>query len=561
MTIKVLQPDLVLKIAAGEVIERPASVVKELIENSLDAGASQVTVEVDGGGIRSIKVMDDGTGIQKDDVELAFYRYATSKISNLADLESISSLGFRGEALPSIAAVAEVELSTKTSSDSIGSYVKMQNGELFRHEDISRPSGTTVTVNHLFRYLPARLKFLKSVNTENSHITHVVSQYALAFPEVKFSLLLDKRLSVRTVGDGELRGVVNQIFGFEIAEKMLEMLGENMNVKVNGLVSPPSFTRYDRSSLSFFVNRRWVHSPLLVKAIEQAYHGLLMVGRHPLAVVQLTIPPNQIDVNVHPAKAQIKFLDEQAIFANINRTVGEALRNAPIAKTNTQFSSAISWLQESPLEVKERAPTFEGLSSAGNASCGNFPALRLLGQVANTYIVAEGPDGLYIIDQHAAHERIRFDIILEQWTKQQVEVQGLLQPMNIELSPREEEMWRDNQVILLQFGFIVESFSDRHYLIRSVPALVANENMHEVIADLLNSLSSRGSSTPWEEKVAQSLSCHGAIKAGQQLSSEEMRELINQLEQSKQPRTCPHGRPIMVQMSLFQLEKEFGRRA
>ncbi len=560
MFIKLLKPELVSKIAAGEVIERPASVVKELIENSLDAGASQVAVEIDGGGIRSIKVIDDGNGIQKDDVELAFCRYATSKIANLADLETISSLGFRGEALHSIAAVAEVELSTKTSTDSIGSYVNLHKGELLHQENISRPCGTTVTVHHLFRYLPARLKFLKSVNTENSHTAHVVSQYALAFPEVKFNLLLDNRLSVRTTGDGELRGVVNHVFGFEIAEKMLDVLGEGINIKVNGLVSPPSFTRSDRSFLSFFVNRRWVRSPLLIKAVEQAYHGLLMVGRHPLAIIRLEMPPEEIDVNVHPTKSQVKFHDEQAIFASVKKAVGEVLKSTPIAKANTQFSSAISWSLQHPMEVREGTPAFEGFSTVGNAFSVNLPALRVLGQVAKTYIVAEGPDGLYIIDQHAAHERIRFDRILEQWAKQQVEVQGLLQSMTIELTPGEEETWRGNQAILLQFGFAIESFGDRHYLLRAVPALVANENMHEVIADVLDTLTRRGSSTPWEEKIAQSLSCHGAIKAGQQLSSEEMRELINQLEQTKQPRTCPHGRPIMVHMNLLQLEKEFGRR-
>jgi len=560
MTIKVLKPELISKIAAGEVIERPASVVKELIENSLDAGASQITIEIDDGGIKSIKVIDDGNGIQKDDVELAFCRYATSKISNLTDLDTISSLGFRGEALPSIAAVAEVELSTKTPSDIVGSFVNMQRGELLRQEDISRPSGTTVTVHNLFRYLPARLKFLKSVNTENSHISHIVSQYALSFPEVKFSLLLDKRSSIRTAGDGVLRGVVNQILGFEIAEKMLEISKENINIKVTGLVSPHSLTRSDRSFLSFFANRRWVHSPLLIRAVEQAYHGLLMVGRHPLAIIRLTIPPEEIDVNVHPTKAQIKFHDERAIFASVKKAVDEVMMSAPIAKINAQFPSAISWPQQRPLEVKERVPVFEGFSDVGNTSSVNLPALRVLGQVDNTYIVAEGPDGLYIIDQHAAHERIRFDRILEQWAKHQVEIQGLLQPITIELSPREEEIWRGNQEILLKFGFTVESFGDRYYMLRAVPALVANENMHEVIAELLDTLSSKGDATPWEEKIAQSLSCHGAIKAGQQLSNEEIRGLINQLEQSKQPRTCPHGRPVIVHMSLFQLEKEFGRK-
>ena len=561
MSIKVLTPDLVSKIAAGEVIERPASVVKELIENSLDAEASQISVEIQGGGIRSIKIVDNGLGIPSTEAELAFCRYATSKIANLADLENIASLGFRGEALPSIAAVAEIELSTKNSLDDVGSYLHLRGNEALHKEAISRPSGTTVIVRRLFRYFPARLKFLKSINTENSHIAHIVGQYAMAFPEVKFSLLMDKRPSMQTVGDGDLRGVISQIYGFKIAQEMLIISKSSMDIKVDGLLSPPSLTRSDYNYLSFFINRRWVRSPLLVKAVEQAYHGLLMVGRHPLVVMKLSLPPDEIDVNVHPTKAQVKFHDEQTVFSSMKKAVEEVLQSTSIARANIQFPSTGSWSQQRPLSVRESEPVFEGFSSIDNTNPATLPALRVLGQVANTYVIAEGPDGLYIIDQHAAHERVRFDRILEQWAKQKVEVQGLLQPITIELSPKEEETWRGNEGILSRFGFYVESFGDRNYLLRAMPVLIANENIREVLTDLLDTLSRRDDSIPWEEKIAQSLSCHGAIRAGQQLSNEEMRELISQLEQSKQPRSCPHGRPTIIHMSLLQFEKEFGRRA
>jgi len=552
---------MVSKIAAGEVIERPASVVKELIENSLDAEANQISVEIQGGGIRSIKVVDNGLGIPSNEAELAFCRYATSKIANLADLENIASLGFRGEALPSIAAVAEIELSTKNSLDDVGIYLHLRGNEALHKEAISRPPGTTVIVRRLFRYFPARLKFLKSINTENSHIAHIVGQYAMAFPEVKFSLLLDKRPSMQTVGDGDLRGVVSQIYGFKIAQEMLTLPKSGVDIKVDGLLSPPSLTRSDYNYLSFFINRRWVRSPLLVKAVEQAYHGLLMVGRHPLVVMKLSLPPDEIDVNVHPTKAQVKFHDEQTIFSSVKKAVEEVLRSTSIARTNIQFPSTGSWSQQRPLSVRESEPVFEGFSSIDNTNLATLPALRVLGQVANTYVIAEGPDGLYIIDQHAAHERVRFDRILEQWAKQKVEVQGLLQPITIELSPKEEETWRGNEGILSRFGFYVESFGDRNYLLRAMPMLIANENIREVLTDLFGTLSCRDDSIPWEEKIAQSLSCHGAIRAGQQLSNEEMRELISQLEQSKQPRSCPHGRPTIIHMSLLQFEKEFGRRA
>ena len=560
MAIKVLTPDMVSKIAAGEVIERPSSVVKELIENSLDAEASRISIEIQGGGIRLIKVVDNGLGIPSTEAVLAFCRYATSKIANLADLENIASLGFRGEALPSIAAVAEVELSTKSSLDDVGSHLHLRGNEELRKEDISRPPGTTVIVHRLFRYFPARLKFLKSINTENSHIAHIVGQYAMAFPEVKFSLLMDKRPSMQTVGDGDLRGVVSQIYGFKIAQEMLILPKSGVDIKVEGLLSPPSLTRSDYNYFSFFINRRWVRSPLLVKAVEQAYHGLLMVGRHPLVVMKLSLSPDEIDVNVHPTKAQVKFHYEQSIFTSVKKAVEEVLRSTSIARTNIQFHSAGSWSQQRSLSIRESEPVFEGFSSIDNTNSATLPALRVLGQMANTYVIAEGPDGLYIIDQHAAHERVRFDRILEQWAKQKVEVQGLLQPITIELSLKEEEIWRGNEGILSRFGFYVESFGDRNYLLRAMPVLIANENIREVLTDLFDTLSRRDDSIPWEEKIAQSLSCHGAIRAGQQLSNEEMRELISQLEQSKQPRSCPHGRPTIIHMSLFQFEKEFGRR-
>ncbi len=560
MSIKILAPNMASKIAAGEVIERPASVVKELIENSLDAAASQISIEIQGGGVRSIKVVDNGSGIPSTEVELAFCRYATSKIANLVDLEKITSLGFRGEALPSIAAVAEIELSTKNSLNNVGSYLHLLENEELRREDISRPSGTTVIVRRLFRYFPARLKFLKSINTENSHIAHIVGQYAMAFPEVKFSLLLDNHQSIQTIGDGDLRGVVSQIYGFKMAQEMKAFSKDNLDIRIEGLLSPPSLTRSDYNYLSFFINRRWVRSPLLVKAVEQAYHGLLMGGRHPLVVMKLSLLPDGIDVNVHPTKAQVKFHDERTVFISVKKAVEEVLRSISIARTNIQFPSDSSWSQQRSLSIRESEPVLNGFSSINNTSPATLPALRVLGQLANMYVIAEGPDGLYIIDQHAAHERVRFDRILEQWAKQKVEVQGLLQPFTIELSPKEDEIWRGNEENLLRFGFHVESFGDRNYILRAMPVLIANENIREVLTDLFDALSRRDDSVPWEEKIAKSLSCHGAIVAGQQLSNEEMRELISQLEQSKQPRSCPHGRPTVIHMSLLQFEKEFGRK-
>ncbi len=555
MAIKVLATEVVSKIAAGEVIERPASVVKELIENSLDAGTTEIAVEAQGGGIELIKVGDDGLGISSSELELAFHRYATSKIGGLADLERISSLGFRGEALPSIAAVAEVEILTQTPSETVGSYMCFRQGQVVRKESRARPQGTTVTVHQLFRYFPARLKFLKSTNTENGHIAHLVSQYALAFPEVKFTLVLDKRRSLHTTGNGDLREVISEIYGGELAHRMLEVEQKDPLVKVSGLISPPSLVRSNRNYLSFFVNRRWVHSPSLARATEEAYHGLLMNGHHPIAVINISLLPQELDVNVHPAKAQIKFRQEQAVFASVQKALEEALARTPIASPRTASFEVKSKQWEKPRMIMDNEPVF----AVAQLPSLELPVLRVLGQLANTYIIGEGPDGLYLIDQHAAHERILYDRILSQWSRKEVEVQGLLQPITIEFSPREEEIMRAGKEFLADFGFTIDPFGNRSYLIRAIPSLVAGASVIEIIGGLLESLAAKGDPNLQEERIAQSLACHGAIRAGQQLSNEEMKELIKQLEHTKQPRTCPHGRPTMIHLSSHQLEKEFGR--
>ncbi len=554
MPIKVLTPQVVSKIAAGEVIERPASVVKELVENSLDAQASEINVEAHGGGIELIKVTDNGTGIPASEVELAFHRYATSKIADLVDLEDISSLGFRGEALPSIAAVAEVEILTRAPSEAIGSYICLRKGEIAARESRARQQGTTIVIRRLFHYLPARLKFLKSAATENSHISYLLNEYALAFPEVRFSLVTDKRNNLFTQGDGNLRNVVSQIYSLEVAQRMLQVEEENAFARVNGLVSSPSLNRTNRSYVSFFVNRRWIRSPLLTKAAEQAYHGLLMEGRHPLVILNLSLPGREIDVNVHPTKAQVKFHHEQVVFATVEKAVGEALGKASMAKPIAMPAMTGSYQQHSLSMVSDKEPTF-----ATPLPTLSLPILHVIGQLSNTYIAAEGPEGLYLIDQHAAHERILYERILAQWATQEVEVQGLLEPITMDVDPREEEILKTNKDMLAQFGFDIEPFGDRSYLIRTIPALATGANLDEVMSTLFSNLDSKEEVTSWEEKIAQSLACHSAIRAGQQLSNDEMRELIRQLEQANQPRTCPHGRPTMIQLTSYQLEREFGR--
>ncbi|MFC2050039.1 DNA mismatch repair endonuclease MutL [Chloroflexota bacterium] len=544
MPIKILDREVVSKIAAGEVVERPASVVKELVENALDAGATQIAVEAQGGGISLIRVTDNGNGIPATDVELAFHRYATSKIGLLTDLEKISTLGFRGEALPSIAAVAEVEILTKADGDAAGTYLYLKNGSVTKREKRSRPHGTTVTVHHLFRNFPARLKFLKSATTENGHIANLLSQYSLAFPEVKFNLVLDGRLTLKTPGNGSLRDVVAEVYGLEVARQMLEIDETEQVLGAAALVSPPSLARSSRGYLSFFVNHRWVRSSLLARAAEDAYQGLLMTGRHPIVILNISLPPQEIDVNVHPTKTEVKFRNSQIVYATVQKSIKKMLIKTP------------------PPEIKTGTPSLApppSLWTVKGAETISLPILRVVGQLASNYIMAEGPEGLYLIDQHAAHERILFEKISSQRSQQKIEVQGLLEPVNIELNPKQEEVLKTKGELLGEFGFNLEPFGVRSYLLRAVPAMMKEGNLTEAVRTLLDSLAAEEEPSKHEENIAQSLACHSAVKAGQSLNAEEMRELIKQLEQTNQPRTCPHGRPTMIHLSSHQLDKEFGR--
>jgi len=439
MSIIVLDKEVVSQIAAGEVVERPASVVKELVENSLDAGSSQISIEVKGGGVSLIRVMDNGMGIPAEEVALAFERYATSKIGNLEDLESISSLGFRGEALPSIAAVAQVDISTQAAGETGGSYIGLKDGAVIEQRSQGRSQGTAITVRNLFRRVPARLKFLKSSTTENSHIANVASQYALAFPEVKFALFIDGRAALRTAGSGQLIDSVIEVYGLEVAQNMLKIGSGDKeweggraasSLSVSGMVGSPAVSRSNRGYLSFFVNRRWISSRLLAWAVEEAYHGLLMVGKHPVAIINISLPPQEVDVNIHPTKTEVKFGNERLVFSTVQR----AIRRALIEQVPVPTVEEVATTYVSPAGPRQSLLTLtEGSASPAalplvtpQTPIASLPILRVLGQLASTYIIAEGPDGLYLIDQHASHERILFESIKQQRSHREVEVQWLL---------------------------------------------------------------------------------------------------------------------------------------
>jgi len=570
MSIKVLDKEIVSRIAAGEVVERPASVVKELVENSLDAGSSQISIEVRGGGVSLIRVMDNGVGIPAEEVELAFDRYATSKIEGIEDLESISSLGFRGEALPSIAAVAQVDIVTCAAGNSSGTYLSLKEGKAANRGSQGRSQGTTVTVRNLLRNVPARLKFLKSPATENSHIANVVSQYAFAFPEVKFALSIDGRVTLRTPGNGQLIDSVIEVYGLEIAQNMLKINKDEgwesgaaiSQPQITGMVSSPAVSRSNRNYLSFFVNRRWISSRLLAWAVEEAYHGLLMQGKHPVAIINIALAANEVDVNMHPTKAEVKFQNERIVFSAIQKAVRRALiGQAPVPKIEevaTTYKEPSKSRQVLWMPPESSGSTAIPLPVTPQTPAVSLPVLRVLGQLLSSYIIAEGPDGLYLIDQHAAHERILFEKIKQQKSHQEIEVQGLLEPATLEVNPKQDEILKSHYENLTEFGFSIEPFGDRTYLVRAVPAMLSNTDWAGAVMELLDS-PFEGDKGDWTEKIAISIACHSAVRAGQTLTDDEMRELIRQLEQVAVPHTCPHGRPTMIRLSSGQLEREFGR--
>ncbi len=585
MPIKILTSEVIDRIAAGEVVERPAAVVKELVENSLDAGATLVSVDTRGGGIGLIQVVDNGVGIPSDELELAFQRHATSKISSTTDLESISSLGFRGEALPSISAVAEVEIATCTGKTEDGNYTIMREGTVLGRGVRGRSRGTTVVVRNLFRNIPARLKFLKSTATENSHIAQVVSQYALAYPEVKFNLTIDGRHILSTTGSGKLNDAVLSVYGLDTARGMLEIKQEGKwgesktdSITVSGLVGTPKIARTSRDYLSFFVNRRWINSRLLSKAVEDAYHGLLTVGKHPAVVLNIELSPQEVDVNIHPAKSEVKFQNERTIFGAVQKAVKGTLTGftpVPLIEQTvaTYTPSPPTTRPEHPISATEpqNISQRDGLDSNTPLTPSPqptpmlaLPALRLLGQLAATYIIAEGPDGLYLIDQHAAHERILFEKVQRQRSQSEVVTQGFLEPVIFEATPRQNALLKlhqtESSVSLIEslagFGFDLEPFGSNTYLVRAAPVGLDVKGCLAAIRELLDS-PSEGKS--WIERITESIACHGAVKAGQVLSDSEMRGLVRELEQTSIPHTCPHGRPTMIHLGLSQLEKDFKR--
>ena len=568
MMIRVLPPAVAAGIAAGEVIERPASVVKELVENALDAGASAVDVEVRQGGLASIRVSDDGSGIAADELGLAFERHATSKLRSLDDLAAVTSLGFRGEALASIAAAAHVRLVTRTAGAESAAFVELEGGLKLAEGTEAAAPGTSVSVEALFSTIPARLKFIRSASAETARIRGVIDHMAMACPHVRFGLRSEARTLLQTSGNGVLRDVMAAVYGTEVADSLIEVTGSARGpYPVHGMVGPAERSRPNRTGMSLFVNGRWVSNRTLRVAVEQAYAGLLMEGRYPIAAMLVDIPPAEVDANVHPNKREVRLVRDGDAFTSVQRAVREALlADSPVAEARgllaappvpaaplaTAAFALPAAVESAPLPEPAPAPL------AAPAAARPGAPLRILGQISNTYVVAEGADGMYLIDQHAAHEAVLYYRLLRQWEERRPEVQPMLEPLPVELTPEQVEAVPAAQPTLERYGVSLEPFGEGTWLVRSVPLMARSISAAKLLAELLDAHRGGGSAET-HLAVAASIACHSAVRAGQPLGAQEMEALSSALLADDIPQHCPHGRPTMLRVTTSALEREFGR--
>ncbi len=575
MPIRILAEEIASQIAAGEVVERPASVVKELMENSLDAGAQRIEIRIANAGKDFVEVTDDGCGIPAGELTLAVARHATSKLSAAEDLFRISTLGFRGEALASIGSVSRLTLVSREKNAELGRKIVVEGGKLIANEAVGVAVGTLVRVENLFFNVPARLKFLKSDLTEKNQITQLVTRYALAYPQVRFRLIQDEREVLLSHGKNNRREVLAQIYGSDLAKQLLEVEFEDEDIRIAGFISPVGVSRSNRREITFFINGRWVQDTALSTALIQAYHTLLMVGRYPIAALFIDINPELVDVNVHPAKAEVRFRDADRVFRAVQRAVKRAL----LAYSPAPQLSSPGWQSRSAQSVVDPAwemahqanlaQTDFGAESAGEetghqpdqSQIDFLPLLRVIGQVGAAYLVAEGPDGLYLIDQHAAHERVLFEKFMRD-TGKEIPSQALLQAQTFELPPQAAELLHSQLEALNRWGFEVEPFGGNVFRVRRIPSILSGTDPVVVVRSLVEDFEE--DETPLqaeiEARVIARVCKRAAVKAGQILSTEEQNALVRELERCQSPRTCPHGRPTMIHLSVDLLERQFGRR-
>ncbi len=568
MAIEILPSEIASQIAAGEVVERPASVVKELIENALDAQATQVTIHCHAAGKKRIEVSDNGEGIAGEELSLAVHRHATSKIRSAQDLWRIRTLGFRGEALASIGSISRLTITSRPRLQEMGYRLVVEGGAEYQMSATGAPLGTSVQVEDLFFNVPARRKFLKSDATERQRIDAVVAEYSLAFPGVQFQLYHEGRLSFASSGNGDRREILANLLGVEEATQLIEVDYEEANFQVKGFISPPGLTRSNRREIHFFVNQRPIQDSSLSSAVLQAYHTLLMVGRYPLVWLFIEIDADKVDVNVHPTKAEVRFAEAGRVFGSVQHAVRRALLAGSSLAAAPNFpiwQPPFDEIQNSPREderggvlpsepLQPQPSVFPSLEQ-------KVPLLRWIGQIANTYLIAEGPDGLYLIDQHAAHERVLFERFLHE-AQTAISSQKLLQPSLLTLSPSQAQLFEEQIELLSRLGFEIVPFGLNTYQVRAVPAIIAGVDgalaVRAVIDDFDENEEPFRRET--EKRLIARICKRVAVKAGQSLSPEEQKALLRELESCQSPRTCPHGRPTMIHLSVDLLERQFGRR-
>ena len=655
--IAVLDQNTIDKIAAGEVVERPSSVVKELVENAIDAGATAVTVEITDGGKKLIRITDNGSGMESEQIPLAFLRHATSKIEKVEDLEHIASLGFRGEALSSIAAVSQVELITKTPSDISGSRYVIEGGNEIALEELGAPEGTMFLVRNLFYNTPARSKFLKSDMTEANYIHTLMEQLALSHPEISFKYIQNKQVKLHTSGNYSVKDVIYSVYGREIAKALLDVNYENSFMKVEGFVGKPEIARGNRSFENYYINGRYVKNNIITKAIENAYRGFLMQHKFPFVSLRMEMEGNDLDVNVHPAKKEVRFAREQEVYDAVYDMVRSALTRKEMipkvsvdstpAKTETKEEKITRAAVPEPFETKRREEMYpntvrkpevrDGLNarteirkpfSQGTQSetivrepaAEYRPAfseaeeemfsgtlrenqkldeekkqaelklaeetekkqappqqlelfeekllapesrsrIRVVGQIFDTYWLVQFEDNFYIIDQHAAHEKVYYERMVKQFREHSIDSQYLSPPMIVTLSMQEEEVLNSNKDYFEQFGFEIENFGGREYRISAVPSNLYGLTEEDLFLEMLDNLSgnnSRDALDIFASKLA-TMACKAAVKGNHAMSFEEAEKLIDELLTLDNPYHCPHGRPTIIAMTRTELEKKFKR--
>lgn len=596
--IHLLDQNTIDKIAAGEVIERPAAVVKELVENSIDSGANAITVEIKEGGIRFIRITDNGCGIPREEIPRAFLRHATSKISSIEDLLSVKSLGFRGEALSSIAAVSQVELITKDADSIIGSRYEIHGGKEITNEEIGCPDGTTFIIRNLFYNTPARSKFLKTKTTEGGYISDIVLHFTLSHPEIRFKFIWDGKTKIQTSGNGNVKDNIYNQYGADITRVLLPVEAEKYGMKLTGFIGKPELSRGTRSFMNYFINGRYIKSAVIQKAIETAYSGFTMTNRFPFTTLFLEIDSSCLDVNVHPTKMEVRFNNQEEVFDLFSNGLHEILRQSTLIPSVTLGKEEKKPVPEKKPEIKntpepfERqrifqkpqespqipdVPRVEQTEKTKEPPVINYEQqslfsekllkeeerirFRLIGQVFGTYWLIEFGDEMLIIDQHAAHEKVLYEELRKELAQNHVYSQNLLTPIILTLTHREKEVLLKFGSAFEKLGFEIEEFGGDEYAIKAVPShflhLATKELFYSILDELLEN--PQGGKNELITDRCATIACKAAVKGNHTMSSAEAEKLIEKMLQAEEPYHCPHGRPTTISMSQKEFEKKFKR--